>query len=380
MPRFTHVLRTTMGALLLALAGLCISTLPTASAAGSGCDLVAAPNGADTAPGTVEAPLETAGELIDRLQTGETGCLRDGTYTDRQYRIKRAGVTLTSFPGERATLKGRVRLEHTADDSVIENLVLDGRNPDALLGPLVYADRAVLRNNEITNYNTAICVHVASYPGTDAPRGVVIEGNDIHDCGELPRTNKDHGIYLAHARETVIKNNRIHDNADRGIQMYPDADDSIITGNVIYGNGVGVLYAGLGPDTSDGNVVTGNVVADSKVRYNISTHWTDAKGSGNVARGNCVWSGSDSYGGAPSGSGVEPGMDGVSTSDNVIAKLNFADLKPGDFANDPSSPCGAELLGSATEPTDASGGSSGTAETKRLKTKRPKTKRPRPRG
>ena len=83
---------------------------------------------------------------------------------------------------------GRVRFEATADDAVVENLNLDGRNPNNYLSPLIYADRAVLRNNDITNHHTAICVHITASPGSAPPRGVLIEDNRIHDCGRLPAT------------------------------------------------------------------------------------------------------------------------------------------------------------------------------------------------
>ena len=51
----------------------------------------------------------------------------------------------------------------------------------------------------------------------------MIEHNRIHDCGELPATNFDHGVYVAEARDTVIRDNWIYSNADRGVQLYPDA-------------------------------------------------------------------------------------------------------------------------------------------------------------
>ncbi len=44
----------------------------------------------------------------------------------------------------------------------------------------------------MTNYHTAICFSVV-----DGANGTVIENNNIHDCGTLPVTNNDHGIYVA---------------------------------------------------------------------------------------------------------------------------------------------------------------------------------------
>ena len=64
--------------------------------------------------------------------------------------------------------------------------------------------------------------------------------------GPLPSTNKDHGIYVTNAKDTVIRDNWIYDNVDRGIQLYPDAQHTRITGNVIDGNGEGVVFSGDG--------------------------------------------------------------------------------------------------------------------------------------
>ena len=46
--------------------------------------------------------------------------------------------------------------------------------------------------------------------------------------------------------DTIVRDNWIYDNTDRGIQLYPDADGSTITGNVIDSNGEGIVFAGEG--------------------------------------------------------------------------------------------------------------------------------------
>ena len=123
----------------------------------------------------------------------------------------------------------------------------------------------ILRGNEITNQHTAICVPSTHYPSAPA-RGVVIENNVIHDCGELPATNHHHGIYVCKAEETVIRGNVIYGNADRGVQLYPDADDSVVTGNIIDGNGQGVIFGGGPNSSSDNNLVANNVITGSTIR------------------------------------------------------------------------------------------------------------------
>lgn len=332
-----------------ALATIAIASGSDAASAASPCDLVAAPNGADSAAGTEAAPLRTATELLAELQSGQTGCLREGTYVDRQFLVKTPGVTLTSFPGERATLRGQLRFNVGATASVAENLDLDGRNVDDLLGPLIYADDVVLRGNDITNEHTAICVHVDDYSNAPPPRGVVIESNVIHDCGRLPATNHEHGVYIGNARGTVVRGNVIYGNADRGVQLYPDADDSIVTGNVIDGNGQGVIFGGGPSSSSDNNLVADNVITNSTIRYNIESSWQGPVGTGNVARDNCVWTTRDSYGGSPDGSGIQKKMRGATAASNVVADPGYADLAAHDYSIKPGSPC-AGLLGAVPQP------------------------------
>ena len=314
------------------------------AAAASGCTLVAAPGGSDSAAGTEAAPLATVGALISGLESGQTGCIRAGTYVSRQFLVKTPGITLTSYPGERATLRGQLRFNVTAVGSVAENLNLDGRNVDDLLGPLIYADGVVLRGNDISNDHTGICVHVDDYSNSPPPRGVVIEKNVIHDCGRLPATNHDHGIYIANARDTVVRGNVIYGNADRGVQMYPDADRTVVVNNVIDGNGQGVIFGG-GPDSSsDDNLVANNVITNSTIRWNIESHWQGPVGSGNVARNNCTWTQRENYSGTPEGSGIQS-MTGARAIDNLTANPGYLNRPEGDFSIRASSPCSGLVEG-----------------------------------
>ncbi len=199
----------------------------------------------------------------------------------------------------------------------------------------------MLRDNEITNHHSEICVHVTAYPGAGPPRGVVIEGNRIHDCGSLPATNMDHGIYIGEARDTVIRDNWIYDNADRGIQLYPDADGTLVTGNVIDGNGQGVAIGGSGSQTSDNNLVEHNVITNSTIRYNVEGSWGSSVGTGNVVRENCT------IGGARGGDtgGIQTPADGFVASDNIVADPGYVDARRGDFRSDSGSPCAAVMAG-----------------------------------
>ena len=117
----------------------------------------------------------------------------------------------------------------------------------------------------------------------------MIENNNIHNCGKLPAQNGDHGIYIDDATGTIVRGNWIHNNADRGVQIYPNGDNSLITGNIIDSNGEGVIFAGAGGQTSDNNVVEHNIITNSQVRQNVESYWGSGPvGVGNVARNNCI--------------------------------------------------------------------------------------------
>ncbi|GIK78206.1 MAG: right-handed parallel beta-helix repeat-containing protein [Acidobacteria bacterium] len=318
--------------------------------------LAAAVLGAAAAPEATAAPTGDAALGCDRtlaaggdvvafvagLGPGEVGCLREGIHVAAGVaRIGAPGVLLSSYPGESATLSGRLWIDAGGDRAVVQDLILDGRNPEAKPSPTINADDVVLRGNEISNEHTAICVSVNDYGGEPPPRRVVIEGNVIHDCGLLPATNHHHGIYLAGARGALVSGNLIYGNADRGIQLYPDADGSVVVGNVIDGNGSGLIFGGDGSSSSDRNLVAGNIITGSGDRFNIESHWQGPIGEGNVAIGNCLATTADEYGGSPPGSGLEPSMQGVLTFGNAVARPGYEAPTVDAAALVGAFPCGA---------------------------------------
>ena len=144
----------------------------------------------------------------------------------------------------------------------------------------------------------------------------------------------------------MIRDNLIYGNADRGVQLYPNADDSVVTGNIIDGNGEGVIFGGGPESSSDDNLVANNVITNSTIRWNIQSSWQGPVGSGNVARDNCVWSERGGYygGGDPRGSGIQE-MDSARAFDNLVADPGYADVAGGDYSLSASSPC-LDVLGS----------------------------------
>jgi nitrous oxidase accessory protein NosD len=246
------------------------------AAAASACDQVATPG-----PGAAQ-------RLVDSLAPGQTGCLRGGLY-EGNVKVSRPGVTLTRYAAEKPIVKGRFWVAEGADGVTVQGLHLDGTNPSILPSPTINADGVTFRRNDVTNNHTAICFSLG-HEEWGRPERTTIEFNRIHDCGRLPATNHDHGIYVNASTGAVIRGNWIYDNADRGIQLYPDAQNSTIVGNVIDGNGQGIIFSGEGGLASSGNLVEGNVIANSKLRNNVESWYPHGNpvGQNNVVRNNCV--------------------------------------------------------------------------------------------
>jgi nitrous oxidase accessory protein NosD len=251
---------------------------------------VAAPTpGAADGCTRVIAPGEPVQTIVSRLRPGEVGCLADGLHAG-PVRIRRDAITLRSVNQHGARLVGQVRIDGGADGVTISGLQLDGTNEKRRPSPLVNGDDARFAGNDVTNA-TETCFVLGDKTWGVANR-TVIEGNVIHHCG-IDGTNKDHGVYVRYAADTRIEGNAIRENPDRGVQLYPNADRTVVRANVIDRNGEGVIFSGDGADTSDGNVVEGNVIARSDVRWNVEAFWLRNRiGQNNAVRGNCIWGGS----------------------------------------------------------------------------------------
>jgi parallel beta-helix repeat protein len=259
-----------------------------AQASGS-CDRFAAPHGSDSARGTFRRPFRSAPRLAAALRPGQTGCFRRGSYRSPDLKVETPRTTLRPFRNERVTLRADIRLKRSARSSVLAGLRLEGSSNRSEIQLTLFADDSGLRGNRVTNHHaSASCIYVAPYHSGPPPSGVRIVGNKIHDCGELPSTNHDHGIYVAGARGTLIKDNWIYDNASRGIQLYPAAQRTRVRGNVVDSNGQGVnVGSGDSATCSNRNRIVRNVLANSRLGWNA---YSTSKRTchGNVVRRNCV--------------------------------------------------------------------------------------------
>jgi parallel beta-helix repeat protein len=338
-----------MALVLVALSLLLMVAAGSPAAADVTCDRFAAPSGSDGGSGTLSNPYGTPKKLASSLAPGQTGCFRAGTYRFSETDVTKANITLTPYRSEAVTLRGSIKVKPSGHDSTIRGMKLDGRGGSSPIGPRIYADGVVLRDNRITNGHTSICVQISRYYSDPAPRGVVIKRNRIHDCGELPSTNKDHGIYVSEARNTVIRDNWIYDNADRGIQLYHDADRSKVIGNVIFHNGDGMVINGAGSTTSENNVIRGNIIAKSYRGYNVYSGSTGPVAHNNVLRKNCVWAGRPGSPYHEHGGVMSPARN-YKARRNVVAKPHFVHAKGGNLRLQGGGRCVARYRGTMSRP------------------------------
>jgi parallel beta-helix repeat protein len=254
------------------------------------CDRVASPSGSKHGSGSWRDPVRGPHKLLKLLRSGETGCLRGGTYHEREATVKAERIVLRSAPGERATWRGRIVLRGRGDRLL--DLDLDGSTGPrcssgtcgALPSPTVNAADVVIARNDITSPGAGICVHPRSW-GDQRPDDFRIANNRIHDCGRMPPTEHDHGIYVANGYNGEIVGNAIFDNADRGIQLYPDAKYTTVVHNTVDANGSGIVFS----QRSAGNRVYDNVFTNAVVRWNAESY--RLSGFGNRFERNCVRAG-----------------------------------------------------------------------------------------
>lgn len=305
------------------------------------------PSDGGNSPMACTTRLASDGNLaaaIARLEAGDVLCLASGaTYTTSLSLHGPSGtatnpIVITSDDSShRATIKGRIVTFPGANYLTFSNLILNGNGPGrGLPSPTIGSDYVSLIGNDITNDHTGICVSpIDSGSQYGTAHHTLIHGNRIHDCGRLPATNHDHGIYNI-GYDTVITDNYIYDNADRGVQLR-GSQHAIVEYNVIDGNGEGVIFGDL---HASNNEVAYNIITNSKIRWNAESFWGDGGiGSGNSLHHNCLWT--TRSGQYASNQSIAPSMQGVAVYDNIFANPRYVNATAHDYRLAAGSPCSA---------------------------------------
>ncbi|HWX87830.1 MAG TPA: right-handed parallel beta-helix repeat-containing protein [Solirubrobacteraceae bacterium] len=343
-PSATHRARSSVLALTILLVTLAALFSSQAQAASTTCDLYAASNGSDRAPGTATQPFASVQHLADTLTAGQTGCV-SGTHTE-DVTITRAGnpgapITITSDPGERTTLTGRLWIHQGANYVTVSNMNLNGRNANELPSPDINAAHTTFTSNDVTNEHTAICFDVGSDTSFGRATNTTIQANRIHACGKLPAANHDHGIYVESSTGAQILENVIYDNADRAIQLYPDAQHTTIEHNIIDSNGEGIIFSGDFGTASSDNTIANNLITNSTLRADIESWYPTGNpiGQNNTVQHNCVWGGAKGT--------IETPETGFTATNNTTNNPEYANPSTGDYRIHNTNPC-ANLLTNTT--------------------------------
>ncbi len=253
--------------------------------------------------------------------------------------MRRPGTVLRPVGRARVTIDGAIWVLRGAKGARITGLRLTSHDPVYPIPLKIQADDFSLVGNDITATRNISCVLIGS---TRKASHTLVELNRIHGCGRAGKLS--HLLYVTHSQGAVIRNNVLIGN--RGgwaVHLFPDADGTLVEGNVIDSNQGGVIFAGEGGDTSEGNVVRGNVITNSAPRWNIEGSWSGGPvGEGNLAQGNCLYSAGP---GSPSGIGF---LNGFDESDNVVARGPvYVDRRTGNYRLRAGSNCRAVIASDA---------------------------------
>jgi hypothetical protein len=304
------------------------------------CDRVASTTGSDSNAGTEASPYRTAQQLVDSLSPGMTGCLRGGVYTYSEIRFRRAGtrtarITLTSYPGERATLRnGYIYVPNGSDFVTLSRLNVDVPVPATTQNTIqIMAADTVVEDSDITNNHSRQCLILGNNGGLGQSVRTIIRRNRIHDCGDPAHGNQEHAIYFENTVDARVHDNVFWGAAAYAIHLYPNAQHSLVEHNVIADNGRAVTFSGDGSKASNNNEVRFNLITDTTLDYGVTSWWgnpTGAIGAGNAAHHNCL---------IRNANGDFGGVGGYTHAANKQADPMYVDRAAHDYRMGKGSPC-----------------------------------------
>ncbi len=211
------------------------------------------PSGDDSNPGTLERPVSTPAQATEMLSAGDTVYLRAGRYTINRFLwVDEEGVTISSYPGERASIVGGI--DERAD------------NPTSII--IIAANRVSLINLDIEGasyYGVKVDVDKQASTTGVVIRGCRIQntGRDavktfnadnllIEDCEIGPTGARDssnaEGIDSIGSVGITIRRCHIHDAATNGLYLKGGARDGLIEGCLVERSGHAGILLGQSTD------------------------------------------------------------------------------------------------------------------------------------
>jgi hypothetical protein len=248
-------------------------------------------------------------------------------------------ITLTSFPGQTATVSGWVDIE--ASYTTLSHLKIDGSNTfyqterSGTTCPYPVSQGLVIAGHDDVLEHDDYYQSVASLRGNGIgigwwgqPDNTIIRYNKIHDTGQCDQF--DHSIYLAHGNNVQVYGNWIWNNhGGQSFSVYPGATNARLYANVLDGNDSGFDLGDSAPSYVTGDQIYNNVVMNSGTLANKDINWSMAGvflncafGSSN-STGNLVTN-NDSYNN-PGGTTDGCGSANVTVSNMATANPLFVD-------------------------------------------------------
>jgi parallel beta-helix repeat protein len=261
------------------------------------------------AAGTIDQVAVTT-IVVNGYTTRSYGIDLSAVGVARKVEVKNSDVTNWSRNGIQA--QGGLLVANIHDNTLTGpgNVAVEGAVPNGIL--FIKGAGGQAKNNTITALHTttsdgSLSAGILFYDPLTA--GIVVEKNDISDV--------DDGITVSHfANDVIIRNNKLYDNAQVGIQLEGGATGTTISGNSITGNTIAGIRFG-GPDDASG--------ADTPPGTGNVAHGNDIVGNGiGIANYNIavpiVFDATCNWWGAIDG----PGPVGSGSGDTVSANVTFA--------------------------------------------------------
>jgi Right handed beta helix region len=312
----------------------------TAAPAAVSCAAWASPTGDDLGPGTATAPFRTIARLLQAVRPGNVGCLTPAAVFNEHVVIGSQGapkqpITITTPSGTRATIGEGVEFLQSSRFVVLSRVVVrvSANEPYSSLPAVVQIGgfSNVLSRSDVSAAaavdKSRTCVLI------DHGNVAVVDRNMIHECGVIKDNPAIYaaGILVATGGSPTITNNVIRSTPGDAIAFSPNAQQAVVTRNLIDGTSNGVFFAGDARFTPNRNRVFNNIISFVQ---GYAAHGSNAPGRppsvGNVVTKNCVWQ---------PGRGLFAGT-GFTAPANRVVDPQFQG-RPASFALKRSSPCWA---------------------------------------
>lgn len=242
------------------------------------------PAGDGTAPGNPMSLTSLVSYVNATSRPGLVACLAGGAYGSptATFTLTRGGgggspVSIVRNPSSTTdvVISGRLVVARGADNVLISNLRFVGPGPGTASAYSIDANNVELIGNDLSSPNR-ICISVgggirsvsAALPKVT---GFIADGNRVHDCGtNLAKVGSPqaHAVYLEYSSGAVIRNNIVSNPVGRGVQLFNDADSTLIENNIFDRNFAAVNFGGgTGGSASvdprpENNIVQNNIVTN----------------------------------------------------------------------------------------------------------------------